>query len=202
MPAAVAWRNANGIGPSCQVAAVHGQRVVAAVGGAVVGPGQAGGHPVLAKLVSTEASSGSRPWLARHMAEAIVGVPPGRPSMWSPTPAGAGVELTRLLPGVAWTARPRNDVVLCVAGHRAQAPWCHGKTRPSTADMTAKPSASPVAARFPASRPTGRPAKESTSYAWSGKTSQHNRESRALYALGRNDELEMGAAEAYRDLLP
>jgi hypothetical protein len=69
-----------------------------------------------------------------------------------------------------------------VADHRARAPWYASKAQPSTADMAAKLRRVINAARFKfkASRLTSRPAKKTASFAWPGKTSPHNHESREV----------------------
>jgi hypothetical protein len=79
---------------------------------------------------------------------------------------------------VCWYATAGYDPA-GVAHHRARAPWYTTKVQPSTADMAGKLRRVLIAARFKASR-SGQPApKKSTSSAWPGKTSPHNRESRA-----------------------
>ena len=78
---------------------------------------------------------------------------------------------------ITWYATAGHDPA-DVRGHRAGAPWYTTKAQPSTADMAAKLRRVIIAARFRASRPDQPTPKKSTSSAWLGKTSRHNRESR------------------------
>ena len=78
---------------------------------------------------------------------------------------------------VTWYATAGHDPA-DVEDHRARAPWYTAKARPSTADMAAKLRRVLIAARFQASRPDQPTPEESTSSAWPGNTSRHNRESR------------------------
>jgi hypothetical protein len=68
--------------------------------------------PVMFRLVTKGTNSASRLWLARRMAEALAGAPPGRAIRVVADAAYAGKELRGLNAAITWTNRLRKDAAL------------------------------------------------------------------------------------------